>query len=234
MPESGYGQFCPISKALEILGEKWTLLIIRELLMGGTRFNELQRGLASISPSLLTRRLASLEQDGLLAKRKIAGQKGYEYFPTESCKELLPVLEQVGSWGMRWARNNLVENDFDIELLMLYMERSIDPEKLPGRQAVICFNFTDVTEFQRWWVVVEEEDVDVCVHDPGKEVDVYINVELRAMCELWMGDVSYRRAQADKRLQLLGDPALTRSIGSWITPSIFAGIEPATAIVAAQ
>ncbi len=231
MAESGYQQFCPIAKAMEILGEKWTLLIVRELLMGGTRFNELQRGLSNISPSLLTKRLAFLEQEGLVFKRKIPGQRGYEYFPTESCKELLPLMEQVGNWGMRWARNNMSDDDFDLELLMLYMQRCINPEKLPGRETVIRFSFTDVNDYRDWWLVVEGGDVDVCVHDPGREVDVYLNVGLRTMCELWMGDVSYRKAISDGDLQVVGPPALTRNISSWITPSIFAGIEPATAIV---
>ena len=155
MAESGYGQFCPIAKAMEILGEKWTLLIVRELLMGGTRFNELQRGLTHISPTLLTKRLNTLEEEGLVVRRKIHGQRGYEYFPTESCKELLPIMEQIGSWGMRWARHAMTGEDFDLELLMLYMQRSIDPDKLPGRETVIRFHFTDVEdrEYQTWWIV---------------------------------------------------------------------------------
>ena len=232
MATSGYGQFCPISKAMEVLGEKWTLLVVRELLMGGTRFSELQRGLAQISPTLLTKRLQTLEQEGLVVKRKIHGQRGYEYFPTESCKELMPVMEQLGHWGMRWARESMADDDFDLELLMLYMQRSIDPEKLPGHKTVIRFKFTDVQEFQSWWLVVEEDDVDVCVHDPGDEVDIYINVGLRTMCELWMGDISYKRAQSEGKLQLVGPPALTRTISSWITPSIFSGIPSAKHIVA--
>ena len=231
MPGSGYGQFCPISKAMEILGEKWTLLIIRELLMGGSRFNELQRGLSHISPTLLTKRLQTLEEEGLVVKRKIHGQRGYEYFPTESCKELLPVMEQVGHWGMRWARDSMTGDDFDLELLMLYLQRSINPEKLPGSETVVRFHFTDVEDFQNWWLVVDGDEVDVCVHDPGKEVDVYLNVDLHTMCELWMGDISYRRAIAEEKLQLVGPPALTRNVSAWITPSMFAGIPPVRQIV---
>ena len=105
-----YGQFCPIAKATEIIGEKWTILIIRELLMGGSRFNELQRGLSLISPTILSKRLESLSQHGLIVKKEISGQKGYEYFPTESCKELLPVIRSLGDWGMRWARANLTSS----------------------------------------------------------------------------------------------------------------------------
>src|SRR5210317_398916 len=97
-----YGQFCPIAKASEIIGEKWTVLIVRELLMGGTRFSELQRGLGLISPTLLSKRLDSLVEYGLVLKKKIPGQKGYEYLATESCKELLPVIRSLGDWGMRW------------------------------------------------------------------------------------------------------------------------------------
>jgi DNA-binding HxlR family transcriptional regulator len=111
-----YGQFCPVAKATEILGEKWTLLIIRELLMGGTRFNVLQRGLSLISPTILTKRLSSLEAQGLVVKKKIQGQRGYEYFPTASCKELLPIIRQIGDWGMRWARTNLTESDYDVDV----------------------------------------------------------------------------------------------------------------------
>jgi len=107
-----YGQFCPVAKATEIIGEKWSLLVIRELLMGGTRFNELQRGLSHISPTMLSRRLDSLAEHGLVLKKKIPGQKGFEYFPTKPCQELLPIIRSLGDWGMRWARSNLTEKDY--------------------------------------------------------------------------------------------------------------------------
>jgi len=139
-----YGQFCPISKAAEILGEKWTILIIRELIMGATRFNELQRGLTLISPSLLSKRLDTLAEQGLVLKKKIPGQKGYEYFATESCQELMPIIVGMGEWGMRWARSSLTEKDYDVELLMLYLKRSIVPEKLVATETVIRFKFTDI------------------------------------------------------------------------------------------
>lgn len=226
----GYGQFCPVAKAMEILGEKWTLLIVRELIMGARRFNDFQRALGQISPTVLTKRLNCLEEQGLLVKRRIPGQKGSEYLPTESCQELLPVLEQVGTWGMRWARSQMQDEDFDLELLMLYLQRSVQTDKLIGRETVIRFYFTDVRDFPYWWIVVLDDDVDVCVNDPGKEVTVYFNVDLRTMCELWMGDVDYRTAIRQQRLQLLGLPALTRNVSSWLKPSIFHGIAPAHSI----
>lgn len=145
-----YGQFCPIAKATEIIGEKWTLLLVRELLMGGTRFSELQRGLSLISPTMLSKRLATLEEHGLVMKKKISNQKGYEYFPTKSCSELLPIIKTLGDWGMRWARSNLTEKDYDVELLMLYLRRSINSENLVGNETVIRFKFTDIDTYPDW------------------------------------------------------------------------------------
>ncbi len=225
-----YGQFCPIAKATEILGEKWTILIVRELIMGGRRFNELQRGLSLISPTLLSRRLDALEQRGLVLKKKIRGQKGYEYFPTESCKELLPIIRSLGEWGMRWARANLSEDDYDVELLMLYLKRSIRPQKLVGTETVIRFRFTDIEELPDWWLVVKGEELDLCVKDPGKEVDVYFTCSVRTLADIWMGDNSYRKAITDGTLTVVGNRVLTRNITSWMANSIFADLPPANRI----
>ena len=225
-----YGQFCPVAKATEILGEKWTLLIIRELLMGGTRFNVLQRGLSLISPTILTKRLNSLEAQGLVVKKKIQGQRGYEYFPTASCRELLPIIRQIGDWGMRWARNHLTETDYDVELLMLYLQRSVAPEKLIGHETVVRFKFTDIEDLSDWWLLVEDEDVDICVSDPGKDVDVYFTTSVRTMAGIWMGDTTYRKAIAAGELTVVGPKSLTRDIPGWLGNSIFADIPSASEI----
>jgi DNA-binding HxlR family transcriptional regulator len=222
-----YGQFCPIAKASEIIGEKWTVLIIRELLMGGSRFNELQRGLSLISPTILSRRLDSLAAHGLVVKKKIPGQKGHEYFPTECCRELLPVIRALGDWGMRWARNNLDEKDYDVELLMLYLKRSIVPEKLIGNETVIRFHFTDITTYPDWWLIARHEEVDLCVNDPGRDVDVYFTSSARTLADIWMGDGSYRTAIGDGSLKVVGAPALTRNIKDWMSNSVFADTPPA-------
>ncbi|RDE18431.1 transcriptional regulator [Motiliproteus coralliicola] len=227
-----YNQFCPISKAMEVLGEKWTLLIVRDALCGSTRFNEFQRGLSQISPTVLTKRLSQMVDEGLLFKKRIPGQRGYEYFPTQACKELYPVIEQMGIWGMHWARHQLTEEDYDLELLMLYLERSIQPQYLLGKETVIRFNFSDVKEYPSWWLVVSDDQVDVCVHDPGKEVDVYLNCCVRVMCQLWMGDISYRAAINQGELELVGPKQLTGTIQQWIKPSLWAGLQPASDIVA--
>jgi DNA-binding HxlR family transcriptional regulator len=225
-----YGQFCPIAKALEILGERWTLLIVRELLMGATRFNEMQRGLNQISPSILTSRLNDLANAGIVIRKKIPGQRGYEYFLTEMGKDLYPVVSNLGEWGMRWARGKMDDSDIDLELLMLYLQRSVLADKLPGNETVIRFKFTDVDKFSDWWLVATDNNVDVCIRDPGKDVDIYFTTGLRTMIEVWMGDIPYRSAIKDGSMKVVGPSALTRDLTSWLSLSVFAGIPPATAI----
>jgi DNA-binding HxlR family transcriptional regulator len=217
-----YGQFCPIAKATEILGERWTILILREVLMGGRRFNELQRGLGDISPALLTSRLKSLEQQGILARRRISGQRGHEYFPTPACEQLLSVIIAIGEWGLCWTRDMLVEDDFDIDFLMYYLERSVDPEKLPGDATVIRFQFTDLVEQRNWWLLVDRSSVQVCLTAPARDVDVYLSTTVRTMHDVWMGDRSYRDAVNADDLIIEGELALTRNVSNWLRPSAFA------------
>ncbi len=211
-----YGQFCPIAKATEVVGEKWTLLIIRELLMGASRFNQLVRGLGGISPALLTTRLNSLIVARLVVRRKISGQRGYEYFPTEACNELLPILRHLGVWGMRWAKDNLVDEDYDVDLLMLYLERTVVADKIPGTNAVVRFSFDDLKEQKHWWLVVHSDRTEVCVKDPGQEVDVYLRSTLRTMTDVWLGHRSYASALRSGDLKLTGTTALTQTAKSWL------------------
>ena len=225
-----YGQFCPISKAVEILGDKWTLLIVRELLMGGRRYSELQRGLSQISPTILSKRLDSLSRYGLVLKKKIPNQKGYEYFPTKSCSELLPIIKSLGDWGMRWAKSNLTEKDYDVELLMLYLQRSVNSDNLVGDETVIRFKFTDIKEFPDWWMVVEDNKVDLCTNDPGKDVDVYFTTTVKTMVDVWMGWSTYRKAIAQDELKLVGPKALINNVSAWMEDSIYADAAPASSI----
>lgn len=217
-----YGQFCPIAKATEILGERWTFLIIRELLSGGRRFNELQRGLGDISPALLAARLKSFEEEGLLVRRRINGQRGYEYYPTPACEQLLPVIVALGEWGMCWARHTLTVEDLDIDFLMFYLERSVVPSQLPGAETVIQFKFLDLAEQRDWWLLVRDGHVDICITPPGRDVDVFFTTTVRTMHDVWMGDRGYREAILSGDLAIEGEPALTRRISSWLRPSMFA------------
>ena len=225
-----YGQFCPIAKAAEVLGDKWSLLIVRELLMGGNRFNILQRGLGNISPTILTKRLNELADEGIVLKKKIPGQKGYEYFLTECGQELFPILEQLGVWGMRWARGGMPDEDLDAELLLVHLERSIIPEKVVGNESVVKFHFTDLHEYKNWWLIVKHGVVDTCLHDPGRDVDVYITTDLRTMIALWMGDRSYKSAIDEGDFTVVGPKSMTRNVRDWIKGSVFEGIPPAAEI----
>ncbi|MEQ8268674.1 MAG: helix-turn-helix domain-containing protein [Parvibaculum sp.] len=217
-----YGQFCPIAKATELLGEKWTFLIVRELIMGARRFNELQRGLGDISPALLAKRLKTMEAQGLLARRKAQGQQSYEYWPTQACTELLPVLKALGAWGLQYARHMLIDDDLDVELLMLYIERSIDPTQMIGDKSVIRFKFSDLSLQQDWWLLVDDCRVDLCMTDPGRDIDVYFLCTVRTMHDVLMGDRSYKEAIQTGDLVVQGEPALMRSINRWLRPSLFA------------
>jgi len=225
-----YGQFCPIAKASEIIGEKWTILIIRELLMGGSRFNELQHGLSLISPTILSRRLESLIEYGLVVKKRLPGQRGFQYLPTESCKELLPVIRSLADWGMCWARSNLSEKDYDVDLLMLYLKRSIVPKNLVGAETVIHFRFTDIKRYCDWWIVVQRDEIDLCVNDPGKHVDVWFTTSVKTMIDIWMGDITYRQAIRNGSLKLVGDSQLTHNVTDWMRNSEYADLPAASKI----
>jgi DNA-binding HxlR family transcriptional regulator len=226
-----YNQFCPIAKASEIIGEKWTILIIRELLMGATRFSALQRGLGFISPTLLTRRLQMLDERGLIYRKSISGKRGYEYHPTRSCRELIPILSSLGNWGMRWARTNLSDSDYDVNLLMLYLERSIVPENLPGNETVLHFRFSDLGDLCDWWIVIIGEQVDVCTTSPGKDVDVYFSTSVKTMTDVWMEQLTYKQAVSQSKLVVTGPRALTRNIASWLRSCAFSDLPLASEII---
>jgi len=213
----GYQQFCPISKAMEVLGDKWSLLIVREIMLGGNRFNVMQHGLSAISPTVLTKRLNELTEQGVIFKKRIPGQKGCEYYLTQSGQELWPVLEQLGNWGARWARAGMPDTDLDLDLLMLYMERSVDVQK-----------------YNSWWLIVTGDSIDTCVQDPGRDVDIYLTTDLRTMIAAWMGDISYKKAVNEGRMKLIGPPLLINNVSLWLKDASFAGIRPANEIAGAH
>lgn len=217
-----YNQFCPIAKASELLGDRWTFLIMRELLSGGCRFNELLRGLGNISPSLLTTRLRNLEEAQIIERKKIKAQKGYEYFLTKAGEEALPIIQALGKWGMNWARDQIDDDELDIELLMLYLSRSIKPEYLVGNETIIHFRFNDLKKLKDWWIIVENSKVDICLDDPGKEVDIWFNTDVRTMMEVWMGDQSYKSAINSNKLKIVGSNSLTKNVTKWMSNSDFA------------
>lgn len=221
---SGYGQFCPVAKATELVGEKWTLLVLRELLLGTTRFNDFQRALSRMSPTLLVKRLRRLEQSGIIIRRKISGQRGYEYRLTAAGKELAPLIETLAVWGMRWARNQLTDDELDVEFLMRELQRRLKTGYLPDGQTVICVTFDELTRHKTWWLLVEGEKIDLCTEDPGKEVDLYLNSNVRTLVEVWSGDLDVRTALRNKSIRAHGLRHLIQTMPDWFGVSLYEGI----------
>lgn len=223
---TSYGQFCPVAKATEIVGEKWTMLILRELLLGTCRFNDFQRSLSRMSPTILTKRLKHLEDRGVVVRKPLSGQKGYEYRLTPAGKELEPLVETLAVWGMRWARGQMSDDELDVELLMWDIHRRIITQNLPTGQTVLCFSFSDLDKHKTWWLVIEGDDVDLCTEDTGKDVDLYVTTELRTMVEIWEGDADLKKAIRDDRVTAIGDKALIRTMPDWFGLCSFADIRP--------
>lgn len=219
---SPYHQFCPVSKAMELLDERWTLLVIRELVLGSERFNDLRRGLPRMSPTLLSRRLQQLERTGIV-KRRVDGND-VRYNLTEAGQELLPVVEAVGTWGVRWI-GELGDVDLDPKLLIWDMHRNVDASAIPSGRTVVQFRFPDAPRGQRdFWIVIEQEEVDVCDFDPGYEVAVSVSSSLRTMTEVWRGDLGWSDALRSGSLEVQGPESMRRAVPSWFTLSAFAGV----------
>jgi DNA-binding HxlR family transcriptional regulator len=226
-PMFRYGQFCPISKALEVLGERWTLLVVRELLLGSTQFSELQRALPRVSPTTLSKRLMELQEAGLVVRKRVHGGEGHEYQLTAAGRELHPLLLGLGEWGMKWARGQMADAELDVGILMADIERRIDHRQLPSGRTVLRFKFTDLARYADWWVKIEDGEVELCLEDPGDEVDVYFTGSLRTMTEVWMGDVTLDQARQGGRLKIVGATAYLRNLPDWFPLHVLSGIRPA-------
>jgi len=225
----GYGQFCPVAKAAELLTERWTPLVVRELMSGSTRFNELRRGVPLMSPSLLSKRLKDLEAAGAVERRERAGGAP-EYHLTESGRELGPIVRMMGEWGQRWLRSQLTRDQLDAGLLLWDMHRRIDPRSFPPGRTVVRIELTDEPKAKRrYWLVSEEgqDQIDLCPTDPGHDVDLYLSADLRTLTEVWMGDLPLSRATDEGRLVVVGRSELRRRLRSWLQLSSLAGIRPA-------
>jgi DNA-binding HxlR family transcriptional regulator len=220
-----YNQFCPVAMAAEILCTRWTVVLLRELIAGSTRFNDLRRGLPRMSPALLSKRLKEFERAGLVVRTKVPAEPGaFDYRLTECGRSLQPIVLSIGAWGQSWVETEASLKNLDVGLLMWDMRRNIDPKPMPQTRSVVQVMFPDLSPTQRnWWLIVEPgEEVDLCSIDPGFDVDLYLSTDLRTMTEIWMGLTKLDRAKLDRRITLTGDPRLGASIASWLTLSPFA------------
>lgn len=223
METHSYGQFCPVAMAAEVLCNRWTMIVVRELVAGSTRFNELRKGVPRMSPALLSKRLKELEQAGVISRVPAGGPGAYEYRLTEAGLDLRDVVEAVGIWGQRWVQAQPSLRNLDAGLLMWDMRRNLDPTPMPDRRCVIHFLYPELQPARRrWWLVVEPgEEVDLCSVDPGLDVDLYVVTDLRTMTAIWMG-LADPDAMAATHMQITGHDGLARSMRTWLGLSPFA------------
>lgn len=225
MTEGSYRQFCPVAMAAEILCTRWTMVLLRELVAGSTRFNDLRRGVPRMSPSLLSKRLKDLEEFGVVERRPVPGEPGAcDYLLTPAGEELRSVVEAMGRWGQRWVKAEPSLRNLDPGLLMWDMRRNLDPRPLPARKVVVAFLYPEISPpRRRWWLIVEPgAPVDLCSVDPGLDVDLHVVAELRIMTAIWMGLASVDESRARQQLLLTGDPVLAESLRNWLGLSPFA------------
>lgn len=227
MAQGSYRQFCPVAMAAEVLCTRWTVVLLRELIAGSTRFNDLRRGVPRMSPALLSQRLKDLQAAGIVARVTTASGPA-EYRLTEAGRELGPIVEAFGIWGQRRVQPEVSLQHLDAQLLMWDMHRSLDTTPMPRRRSVVQFLYSDLPASQRnfWLIVDPETGVDLCSTEPGFEVDLYVSVDLRTMTAIWMGHDTVRRALDDERMALTGDGPLAADMQAWLGLSPFAPYAP--------
>jgi len=222
----GYGQFCPVAKGAEIFAERWTPLVIRELMSGSHRFNQIRNGVPLMSPTMLSQRLKTLVDAGVVDRRMADDGKTAEYYLSEAGEELRPIVEALGAWGHRWVQREIAEADLDPHILMWDMRRSITPTPPPEKRVTIYFNYTDMPAAKsHYWLVVEKEDVDLCVTPPGHEVDLELTTTVRLMARIWLGLDDFRDHAGRPTLQMSGQRDLIRSFPGWLDLSVFASVD---------
>lgn len=226
---STYGQFCPVAKAMEVLDERWTLLIVRELLAGSSHFNELRRGVPRMSPALLSKRLRSLERAGVVRRSEQAGRTSYSLTP--SGLELRGIVEALGAWGVRWV-GELGDEDLDPHLLFWDIKRTMPLDAWPRARTVLAVELDDVeARASRWWIVVDGAEVDVCDFDPGHEVTATLRTGLRPLTRVWRGDLDWPQLLASGDADVDAPSEVRRAVPSWLGRSTLAAVPRPVAAV---
>ena len=225
--KSGFGQFCPVAVACEVFAERWTPIILREMFAGSRLFSEIRCGVPLISSALLVQRLRALEANGVIVRETVPGSRGHSYQLTEAGREFLPVIEGLGEWGQRWTVR--VERDnLDPGFLMWNLRRRVELDRVPARRTVVRFKFGGVPVRHRgprlFWLLLDRAHCDLCIEDPGLEVDLHVNADLAAMARVWLGDTTFDEALRSRKVQLTGSRELARAFPTWLMLSHFAGV----------
>ena len=220
-----YGQFCPVAMAAEIFAERWTPLIIRELLMGSRRFSELEYGLPRIPRSLLTLRLRTLEDAGVVTRKAEGSSKRAEYHLTEAGADLIEVVMKLGEWGQKWANHDIGLEDVDPALLVWDMHRRVKIELLPEERVVVQLDFHGAGK-GTYWFVLERPEPSACMWDPGFEVDLFVTADTIAIHRVWMGMRSFAECVDSGLIELDGLSAYVKAFPGWFKLSVFSDVKP--------
>ena len=220
----GYGQFCPLALASEIVGERWTPLVLREIMLGARRFNDIHRGVPRMSPALLSRRLKTLEHAGIVRRQRNGERIDYEM--TEAGENLTPVIVALAEWGKRWLPATLSRERADPDLIMWDMHRRIEHDRMPDDRTVVRFDFEDQPKAKRLrWLVCNRNGVELCITDPGFEVDLFVSTDSRTITLVWYGDIPLQRALDDGAIELHGPRDLCRAFPGWLQLSLVAPVD---------
>jgi DNA-binding HxlR family transcriptional regulator len=221
----GYGQFCPVAVACEVFAERWTPLILRELLSGSRRFSDIRRGMPLISRALLAQRLRRLEDVGVIESRPLG--RGREYRLSQAGQEFNDIIEGLGVWGQRWSHGRTSAQNLDVQLLMWDMRRRVAVDHLPDRRLVVRFDYRGVPAGRgpaTAWLVLDRGAVDVCLTDPGFGVDLVVVADLATFTKIWLGDVSFEQATRAGKVRLEGPRDVARAFPRWLLLGHFAGV----------
>ncbi len=221
---SGYNQFCPVAKACEVLEPRWTLLILCEMWSGSTRFNEIKRGVPGMSPTLMSRRLKEMEFRGLITREESQGSRLITYRTTEIAKELEPIVHALGQWAHRNIDADVTLENLDARLLMWNIRRKVDVSVFPTGKTTIQFIYPELPkEEQNYWLICKSGvETDLCLIDPGFDVDLFISADLKAMTSAWIGLSDLQKEISDDKISIIGDQSLAEKINKWMVRSSFA------------
>ncbi len=220
-----YSQFCPVSKACQLIEPRWTLQILCEMWLGSTRFNDIRRGVPRMSPTLLSRRLKDMERQGLIERSQGRFTKDVTYTTTVFANELQAIVFELGKWAHRNVDAEVSLDNLDAKLLMWNMRRKVDTAALPAkRQSVVQFIYPELPPQERnYWLIAKPGiPVDLCLIDPGHDVNLYITADLHAMASAWIGHSTLQNEIAKEKIKLIGDRALANSIENWMVRSAYA------------
>lgn len=219
---SKYGQYCPIAQTLDIVGDRWTLLIIRDMLTGVSHFNDLERGLPGISRALLAKRLRYLEDSRIIEKRRhMSGRRTTEYCLTQAGRGLQSIIDALLDWGSAWAFGDPSPEQLDPVLLLWWMRQRIHFDRLPEGRTVVQFDF-EATRNVTYWLVMASEDATVCLTDPGYDVNVLVRADLATLSKVWLGRIEYQEAIDEGTIVVDGSPRLVRAFPGWFKWSLAA------------